>query len=137
MENDINELNEISDDLSRGSRNMIIASVGDISTAGIMSARKAGCEVIMIGGKENTTPPPLATINGDGGNKIVDFGGASLVAKPFINEKQLVDINGVMVPSEKLEAFRNYAQKLRHKYPTMTPNRLQRKVAEYFKLKMV
>lgn len=40
------------------------------------------------------------------------------------------------LPPEKLEAIKNYAVRLRKKHPHMKPLRLQRKVAEHFKIKL-
>ncbi len=41
------------------------------------------------------------------------------------------------VPAEKLEAMKAYAVKLRKKFPHMKPDRIKKKVAEYFKVKLV
>jgi hypothetical protein len=40
------------------------------------------------------------------------------------------------VPQEKIVAMQVYAKELRRKFPHMKPARLQRKVAEYFKIKL-
>lgn len=41
------------------------------------------------------------------------------------------------LPKEKLKAMKDYALKLRRKFPHMKAERLQKKVAEYFKVKLV
>lgn len=41
------------------------------------------------------------------------------------------------LPEEKLKAMKEYALKLRRKFPHMKAERLQKKVAEYFKVKLV
>lgn len=48
------------------------------------------------------------------------------------NSNYLMDI-----PSEKVHAMQKYAKELRKKFPTMKRDRLARKVAEYFKVKIV
>lgn len=42
-----------------------------------------------------------------------------------------------ILPKEQLKVMQEYAVLLRKKYPHMKPERLQRKVAEYFKIKLV
>jgi hypothetical protein len=49
----------------------------------------------------------------------------------------LVDTKGQPIPQEKLAKMRDYAIMLRKKFPHMKPKRLQRKVAEYFKVNLV
>lgn len=41
------------------------------------------------------------------------------------------------VPVDKLAAMKDYAVELRRKFPHMKPARLQRKVADYFHIKLV
>lgn len=41
------------------------------------------------------------------------------------------------IPPEKLKAMQEYAAKLRRNSPSMKPERLQRKVAEHFKVKLI
>jgi hypothetical protein len=41
------------------------------------------------------------------------------------------------ITPEKLKAIRDYTVRLRKKFPHMKPDRLKRKVAEYFKVKLV
>lgn len=41
------------------------------------------------------------------------------------------------IPLEKQYEMRDYAVKLRKKHPHMKPDRLKKKVAEYFKVKLV
>lgn len=41
------------------------------------------------------------------------------------------------VSVEKFEEMQNYAAKLRKKFPSMKPERVSRKVAEHFKIKLV
>lgn len=51
---------------------------------------------------------------------------------------QTVKKSGVEnIPAEKLEQMKAYARKLRSKFPHMKPARIQRKVAEYFKIELV
>lgn len=40
------------------------------------------------------------------------------------------------VPEQKIKEMQEYARKLRKKFPHMKPDRLQRKVAEHFKIKL-
>lgn len=41
------------------------------------------------------------------------------------------------IPPERIEEMRDYAIKLHRKFPHMKPDRVKRKVAEYFKVKLV
>jgi hypothetical protein len=41
------------------------------------------------------------------------------------------------IPPEKLKAMQDYAKKLRRNSPNMKMERIQRKVAEHFKVKIV
>jgi hypothetical protein len=63
------------------------------------------------------------------------------VMKRYDPEKQknviLVDTGGKPVSQEKIAAIQVYAKLLRKKFPHMKPERLKRKVAEYFKIKLV
>ena len=56
----------------------------------------------------------------------------------FVNEsKPLTTTEGNIVPEELLEKMKAYAKELHRKHPQMKPKRLERKVAEYFKIKLV
>jgi hypothetical protein len=41
-----------------------------------------------------------------------------------------------VIPPEKLDAMQNYARELRRKFPHMKQNRIMKKVAEHFKVKL-
>jgi hypothetical protein len=41
------------------------------------------------------------------------------------------------LPPEKFAAMQKHAMELRRKFPHMKPNRIKKKVAEYFKVKLV
>lgn len=49
----------------------------------------------------------------------------------------LVDAEGKEISEQKMECMKDYAAMLRRKYPHMKPGRIKRKVAEYFKIKLV
>jgi hypothetical protein len=49
----------------------------------------------------------------------------------------LTDGDGKEISEEKLKAMKDYAATLRRKFPHMKPDRIKRKVAEYFKIKLV
>lgn len=53
-------------------------------------------------------------------------------AKAVLNAELLKDL-----PTEKLEAMKHFASELRRKHPTMKPNRVKRKVAEKFHIKLI
>lgn len=56
----------------------------------------------------------------------------------FVNEtKPLSTTEGKVVPDELLQKMKDYAKELRRKHPHMKIKRVERKVAEYFKIKLV
>jgi hypothetical protein len=57
-------------------------------------------------------------------------GEAAQRARNYLAARQL----GITV--EKLHEMQNYALTLRKKFPHMKPDRIKRKVAEYFKIKL-
>lgn len=52
---------------------------------------------------------------------------------PTVEMKNSVD----QIPADRVKAMQDYAVKLRKKYPHMKQDRIKRKVAEYFKIKLV
>lgn len=57
---------------------------------------------------------------------------------PEIPEVKEQPSNGMdQVPQEKIDRMIAYAKMLRKKFPHMKPERIKRKVAEYFKVKLV
>lgn len=52
--------------------------------------------------------------------------------KPIPKTLSIADL-----PPERIEIMKNYAKELRRKFPHMKPARIEIKVAEYFKIKMV
>lgn len=64
-------------------------------------------------------------------------GGSCEVTPQFNPSEVLNDINGNEVPADKVKAMQEYAKKLRKQFPHMKEPRIQRKVAEYFKIKLV
>lgn len=69
--------------------------------------------------------------------KIKEFLGATKVQevpKEAVNNRG-IDFNEI--PIEKQEAIKKYCADLRKKFPQMKPNRITRKAAEYFKIRLV
>lgn len=60
-------------------------------------------------------------------------GGCDLSMKPVEEQQSVVPV----IPPERVEAMKQCAVKLRRKHPHMKPDRLKKKVAEYFKVKLV
>lgn len=58
--------------------------------------------------------------------------------KPLIETKplQAKSLSEINVPPQMLQRMRDYALLLRKKYPHWKPAKLQRKVAEHFKIKL-
>jgi hypothetical protein len=52
-------------------------------------------------------------------------------------KKSLCTVEGAEIPFDKLQAMKDYAKELRRRFPQMKPKRLERKVAEHFKIKLV
>lgn len=71
-----------------------------------------------------------------------DLGMAKETAPEEVSEEAINKANSYLaakqlgVTEEKLLAMQNYAKELRRKHPHMKPDRLKRKVAEYFKIKL-
>ena len=60
---------------------------------------------------------------------------SSFLDKP--ENKLLLTTDGREVPQDLVEKMKAYAKELRRKQPQMKPKRLERKVAEHFKIKLV
>lgn len=56
--------------------------------------------------------------------------------QPALEEKGLSTIEGTEIPAERLQAMKDYALELRRRFPHMKLKRLERKVAEHFKIKL-
>lgn len=52
-------------------------------------------------------------------------------------EKVLLTKDGKEVPQDFINKMQDYARELRRKFPHMKPKRVERKVAEHFKIKIV
>lgn len=50
---------------------------------------------------------------------------------------KLVTTDGSIIPEEKVKQMQDYAKRLLKNSPKMKPERLKRKVAEHFKIKLV
>jgi hypothetical protein len=50
---------------------------------------------------------------------------------------KLLYTNGEEVPKERIAQMQEYAKKLKKKHPQFSDKRLQRKVADYFKIKLL
>lgn len=59
----------------------------------------------------------------------------SFDSQPVEQKKEVMSME--QIPLEKQYEMRDYAVKLRKKFPHMKPDRLKKKVAEYFKVKLV
>lgn len=58
------------------------------------------------------------------------------ITKPFVPPKPLFANDGREVPADKLDAMRTYWAELKKKFPKMKDHRIDRKVAERFKIKL-
>lgn len=56
---------------------------------------------------------------------------------PQTNSEKPTDTSMQSVPPEKVAEMQAYAVRLRKKWPHMKPDRIQKKVAEHFKVKLV
>lgn len=55
----------------------------------------------------------------------------------FVKPAGPVVITADQLPKEKIDAMIAYGAMLRKKFPHMNPNRIKRKIAEHFKVKLV
>jgi len=88
---------------------------------------------------EKLMRPGSCLVAMDGGLKIkapdVVMADISFLDKPV--NKLLLTTDGKEVPKELLKKMQDYARLLHKKFPHMKPDRVKRKVAEHFKIKLV